>query len=52
MQSAADVPTIPRQLKSDRIRDDLRALMAAAGGWSTTPEIVRSVSGRVQSEPT
>lgn len=29
-----------RQLKPDSARDDLRELMAAAGGWTTTPETV------------
>jgi hypothetical protein len=33
-------PEILRQLKPDPARDDLRVLMAAAGGWTTTPETV------------
>ena len=33
-------PEILRQLKPDPARDDLRALMAAAAGWTTTPETV------------
>lgn len=33
-------PEILRQLKPDPAHDDLRELMAAAGGWTTTPETV------------